>query len=334
MSYSSASLPSGLDIAELFVGRWYLLGYLLNWGLFGTLALQLYLYYQAFPNDVLFNKCLVYTICAIEFVQTMLMTHDAFSTFGYGFGDLTALTSLGLEWLALPIMSGLVSLIGQSFYAYRVYILSKSRRTPAFIFAVALISSIGAFVHGSDSHYGKFSNGAMKSGSILINYAQSTPSPSGLTRRYTDLQAQVWLIGSALSDITSTTCLAYYLSKNNIGFRSTRAWFHRLIRLTIQTGSLTAFMALVHLTLFFAFPSKPYFFTAAAVQSKLYANTVLGVLNSRLQIVGGRGHTASSSAGIQVMMSEQRGEGGSGRSPVHTEAFSAKDLDDLVKRTV
>ncbi|KAF7330668.1 hypothetical protein MSAN_02452100 [Mycena sanguinolenta] len=308
MSHSPNPLPSGLEITELagpvvctleliftlvhiMCVDTQLLGYLLNWALFGTLTLQLYLYYQAFPNDVLFNKCLVYTLCAIELVQTPLMTHDAFSAFVFGFGDLCALTSLGLEWVALPIMSGLVSLIGQSFYAYRVHVLSKSWWLPAFIIAVriyisslpdptydfivqvALISSVGAFVHGADSHYGEFSEEAIKSGSEIYR------------------SASVWLLGSALSDITSTTCLAYYLSKNNIGFHSTRAWFHRLIRLTIQTGSLTALMALVHLTLFFVFPGKPYFFTAAAVQSKLYANTILAVLNSRLQIVGGRRYT-------------------------------------------
>ncbi|KAF7377109.1 hypothetical protein MSAN_00129900 [Mycena sanguinolenta] len=332
MSYSRNPLPSGLEIAELsgpvvctlelistlvhiMCVDTQLLGYLLNWALFGALTLQLYLYYQAFPNDVLFNKCLVYTLCAIELVQTPLMTYDAFSAFAYGFGDLSALTSLGLEWVALPIMSGLVSLIGQSFYAYRVHVLSKSWWLPAFIIAVALISSVGAFVHGADSH--------CEHGLRLV-------SPGNIQI------CQLWLLGSALSDITSTTCLAYYLSKNNIGFHSTRAWFHRLIRLTIQTGSLTALMALVHLTLFFAFPGKPYFFTAAAVQSKLYANTVLAVLNSRLQIVGGRGYTVPS-VGIEITMNEQRSGGGSARSPVlpvHAEVFSVKELDDLANRTI
>ncbi|KAJ6566767.1 hypothetical protein B0H19DRAFT_859882, partial [Mycena capillaripes] len=94
----------------------------------------------------------------------------------------------------------------------------------------------------------------------------------------------VWLVGSALSDIISAGCLTYYLSKNPSGFPSTRVFVGKLIALTIETGALTAWMALAHLIFFFAVPRKPYFFTAAAVQSKLYANTILAVLNSRFQI--------------------------------------------------
>ncbi|KAJ6566768.1 hypothetical protein B0H19DRAFT_912397, partial [Mycena capillaripes] len=45
------------------------LRYLLHWGLFGTLSLQLYLCYQAFPRDRDFNKWLVYTVYVIEFMQ-------------------------------------------------------------------------------------------------------------------------------------------------------------------------------------------------------------------------------------------------------------------------
>lgn len=99
-------------------------------------------------------------------------------------------------------------------------------------------------------------------------------------------------------------------------------------------------MALVHLTLFFAFPSKPYFFTAAAVQSKLYANTILAVLNSRFQIVGGRGCDTAPSA--DIIMDHRNGSVGStmrsvnSQSPIlptHREVFSAKKRDELVKQT-
>ncbi|KAK0472970.1 hypothetical protein IW261DRAFT_1343117, partial [Armillaria novae-zelandiae] len=82
-----------------------ILGYILNWGLFGTLSVQLYLYYLAFPNDRRFAKYLVYGIYVIEFMQTVLITHDVFATFGYGFGDINTLTRTNSFWLAVPIMS-------------------------------------------------------------------------------------------------------------------------------------------------------------------------------------------------------------------------------------
>lgn len=47
-------------------------------------------------------------------------------------------------------------------------------------------------------------------------------------------------------------------------------------------------MALTGLTLFFAFPGRNYCITATALLAELYANSILVVLNSRIQIVGGR----------------------------------------------
>ncbi len=70
-------------------------------------AFSLDLYYLAFPNDRQFTKYLVYGIYVIEFVQTMFITHDVFATFGYGFGDMDALTAKHLYWFTVPIMSAI-----------------------------------------------------------------------------------------------------------------------------------------------------------------------------------------------------------------------------------
>ncbi len=70
-------------------------------------AFSLDLYYLAFPGDRQFTKYLVYGVYAIEFVQTMLIAHDAFAMYGYGFGDIDALTRLNYNWLSVPIMSAI-----------------------------------------------------------------------------------------------------------------------------------------------------------------------------------------------------------------------------------
>ena len=62
------------------------------------------LYYLAFPKDRQFVKCLVYGTYIVEFVQTILVAHDAFAAFGYGFGDLEALAGIHFNWLSVPIM--------------------------------------------------------------------------------------------------------------------------------------------------------------------------------------------------------------------------------------
>ncbi|KAJ6476524.1 hypothetical protein C8R47DRAFT_1220363 [Mycena vitilis] len=89
-------VPAGLHVVELSGPL--IVGYLLHWGLFGTLTIQL-----SFPKDRIANKALVYSI---ELVQTILISWDAFTIFGYGFLDLSAVTKMDFAWLSIPIMSG------------------------------------------------------------------------------------------------------------------------------------------------------------------------------------------------------------------------------------
>ncbi|KAK0460329.1 hypothetical protein IW261DRAFT_1614700 [Armillaria novae-zelandiae] len=118
---------------------------LLHWRLFGSLSVQLYLYYLAFPKDRQFTKCLAYVV---EFDQTTLVTHDAFLEFGSGFGDIEALTEVHFNWLIVPVMSAVVSFVGQGFYAYRIFILSRSEIIPAFVICISLTSSVAAIITG------------------------------------------------------------------------------------------------------------------------------------------------------------------------------------------
>lgn len=65
------------------------------------------LYYIAFPKDRLICKCLVYGVCALETLQTVIITHDAFASFGRGFGSFEALDNIQLTCLSIPFLSGI-----------------------------------------------------------------------------------------------------------------------------------------------------------------------------------------------------------------------------------
>ncbi|PBK61345.1 hypothetical protein ARMSODRAFT_1025857 [Armillaria solidipes] len=259
-------VPAGYPI-EILSGPVIVAG-LLHWGLFGTLSVQLYLYYLAFPNDRKFIKCLVYGIYIVEFVQTMLITHDAFAVFGYGFGDIENLTGMHFSWLTGPIMSAVAAFVGQVFYAYRIFVLSKSRIIPILVICVSLTSSVAAIITGVYS---------FQAGSI-----------AQLQNRKTSIVVVIWCGATALCDIVIAICMTYYLMRSDTGFRRTRIIATKLIRLTVETGSVTAVVALLNLILFLAFPHKTFYGTPALIMPKLYANTVYMVLNSRIRILGGR----------------------------------------------
>ncbi|KAK0451653.1 hypothetical protein EV421DRAFT_1976493 [Armillaria borealis] len=255
-------VPAGYPIQEQ--SGPYIVGCLLNWGLFGTLSVQLYLYYLAFPDDRRFTKYLVYGVYAIEFVQTMLIAHDAFAMYGYGFGDIDALTKLNYNWLYVPIMSAIVACVGQVFYAYRIFILSKSRIIPILIICVSLTSSVAAVILGI--------------------YTFQAGIASGMNNRKTQIAAGIWCGASALCDILIAICMTYYASS----FFSLSPIFIDIIRLTIETGSVTAVVALLTFILFIIFPHQTFYITPALLVPKLYANATYMVLNSRFQIIGGR----------------------------------------------
>ncbi|KAK0468799.1 hypothetical protein IW261DRAFT_1345804 [Armillaria novae-zelandiae] len=262
-----------------------LIAYLLHWGLFGTLSVQLYLYYLAFPKDRTFIKSLVYGIYIIEFVETILFTHDAFARFGYGFGDIEALTAMDFNWIALPIMSAVTAFVGQVFYAYRIFILSESRIVPLFIICVSLTSFVAGIITGT--------------------YCFSEDNVTELNNRKMTISVVIWCGTSALCDIIIAICMTYYLMRSNTSFRRTQSLVSNLIRLTIETGTMTAVVVLLGIILFLAFPHQTFYSTAIGIQPKLYANAILMVLNSRLRIVGGR-DTYSSSADMSLTTTMMR----------------------------
>ncbi|PBK66273.1 hypothetical protein ARMSODRAFT_1021479 [Armillaria solidipes] len=259
-------VPAGYPIEQL-TGP-FIVGCLLNWGLFGTLSVQLYLYYLAFPNDRRSLKYLVYGIYVIESVQTMLVAHDTFATFGYGFGDIDALTRMNYLWLTVPIMSAVVAGIGQGFYAYRIFVLSKSRIIPIFIICVSLTSFVPAMILGI--------------------YAFQAGDLTKMNNRKTQITAGIWCGAAALCDILIAICMTYCLTRSTTNFRRTRMLVTKIIRLTIETGSVTAVVALLSFLLYIVFPHQTFYITPGLLLPKLYANTVYMVLNSRIRVIGGR----------------------------------------------
>ncbi|KAF5350058.1 hypothetical protein D9756_009294 [Leucocoprinus leucothites] len=82
------------------------IGYLLAWGLYGVLAVQVYIYFLAFPHDNAMNKSLVGVVFMLETLQAILIARDMFESFARGFGDPDAITGLHMSGLSAPIIGG------------------------------------------------------------------------------------------------------------------------------------------------------------------------------------------------------------------------------------
>ncbi|KAK7052958.1 hypothetical protein VNI00_004278 [Paramarasmius palmivorus] len=245
-----------------------LLGYLFNYGLYGVLAVQTYIYYTAFPNDRKVFQYLVYGIFLVETMQTIMITYDAFQQFAYGFANVEALDKIHLIWFDCCIVDGLVAFCVQVYFAYRIHLLSRSKALAGVVLFMALTQFAGATAAG-----------------ILAKIANSF----ALLRERCFIAGCIWLGGSAAVDITIAVSMTYILSRYDTGFQETQDLVKRLIRLTMETGSLTAAVAIIDLALFLAFPAEDYHITPALALAKFYSNSLLVVFNSRVRIHGGRG---------------------------------------------
>ncbi|KAK0234580.1 hypothetical protein EDD85DRAFT_87570 [Armillaria nabsnona] len=241
--------------------------------LYGILCDQVYIYYISFPKDNLGYKTVVYLLWLAETVETVCNMISIFDAFCYNFGNVSELNDVHFSWFTIPILCGFVGCIAQLFYAWRMYTFSKKARW------LCIILSMIAFTQFS---------AAIWCGIQTRNSARY----SNLQKHSIRVMVIIWLGGSVLCDTAIAICMVYLLSRAQTGLKSTRILLSRLIRLSIETGTVTAAIAVVHLALYLSYNFN-YSTVPAHCLIKLYSNTVLAVCNSRMtrRIRGGREDT-------------------------------------------
>ncbi|PBK82145.1 hypothetical protein ARMGADRAFT_1019899 [Armillaria gallica] len=243
--------------------------------LYGILCDQVYIYYISFPKDNLMSKTVVYLLWLTETVQTATTIYYTFDTFCYDFGILSGLDEVHITWFTVIILSGFVGCIAQLFYAWRMYKFSKKARWLCIILSVIAFTQFAAAICcgiqiRNSGHYSNLQKSSMLKVTTII-----------------------WLGGSVLCDTAIALCMTYLLSRAQTGLKSTRILLSRLIRLSIETGTVTAAIAAVHMALYLSAHNDNYPSVPANCLVKIYSNTVLAVCNSRMtrRIRGGREDT-------------------------------------------
>ncbi|ESK86289.1 hypothetical protein Moror_16590 [Moniliophthora roreri MCA 2997] len=250
------------DIVWLAFPR--LLGFAFNWGLIGALSVQVYVYYMTFRNDRLFFKALVYTVFLLDWAQTISATYDASQWFAFGWGDLEALDNLYSEFLNVPILTSIIGAIVQIFFGWRIWTLSKSKAVFAFIITMALLQLAGAAAVG---HY-------------LIIKPRETNDIPGLPKA-----VGVRLGTSAAVDIVIASCMTFYLLRNRSEFAfQTNAVITKLVRLTVETGVITAAAAIVDLIFFLSMHNNALHQISGVNLAKLYTNSLMMLFNNRSKL--------------------------------------------------
>ncbi|KJA18718.1 hypothetical protein HYPSUDRAFT_69641 [Hypholoma sublateritium FD-334 SS-4] len=264
---------SGVNVATVVHAAYVQLGSLFTWGLHGVLTVQVYNYYLSFPKDPITRKVTVYSVWILEALQLALVTRDTYELFINGFGDMLGINNLRLLPLSVPILGGTIGLICHLMFAYRIMLISQSKLIGALITVLALTSAISGFVFG----------GSLFGAKTLL------AAISHHSRIY--LTCGLWNGFGAGCDIVIAVCMSYYLSRTPTGFRKTDLLITRIIRLTIETGLLTATASITSAVLFVGYRDKPgvsvFFILPSVALAKLYSITILATFNNRPHAVGG-----------------------------------------------
>ncbi|KAJ7626911.1 hypothetical protein FB45DRAFT_1029289 [Roridomyces roridus] len=180
-------LPPALQTAVVQIAETLTLTTLLDAALCGILSVQIYMYHLAFSQDRWMTKAFVYAIYVLDLVMTGTFVYDGFILYGSGFGDFTGATKIRVGWYMGLILGGFVALATQSFYAYRIFILSKSRLIPILIVIIAGVCTVLAVTNG-----------------ILVTRFTEIASVHNLSNSIT---AGIWCAGSVLTDVLIAACM-------------------------------------------------------------------------------------------------------------------------------
>jgi len=243
-----------------------LLGIVLNWGLFGILSTQVFIYYQAFPRDKPLLKALVYSVYILEVAQTVLLMENAWRVFASGFGNIDEFDKVETSWLSVGILGGIVAFMVQSFYAYRIYVLSQSRVVAGIILIMALASYSGSLATSISLEQARiFSKLFLQQSRIFGLFG-------------------LWQSAGTTCDVLIAACMTYYLKRlSQGGMAQTQRVVARLLRLTVETGAVTATISIISVAVYYSFTQFQYYEVPLSAIAKLYSNTMLVAVNSRVR---------------------------------------------------
>jgi hypothetical protein len=243
--------------AEIAQGPMFI-GVVLNICLYGIMITQTFLYFTNFYNDKLWMKCFVVLLFVADTVNSVFDIIYLYNTLIVHFDDLSALGSANWVFATDPALTGLIAMLVQLFFAWRVKILTGNNWIVTTIVTLAISGGLGGL---------------------------ATAVAVGIIPQFINFQkfrvvVIIWLAAECVSDFIITTSLVWHLRKHKTGFKETDTLVNRLIIMTVQTGMVTSLCAIVDLILYLCDPTGLHLLFNMPL-SKLYTNSLMSSLNTR-----------------------------------------------------
>ncbi|KAJ7187265.1 hypothetical protein C8R46DRAFT_1207224 [Mycena filopes] len=263
---------------------------------------QVFIYSEAFPKDRPGIKAVVYSMFVFESIFTLFTAIAAWNQYGVGWGDVDSLLIIDWSWEPLPALNGVLAAEAQSFYIWRIWGLTRNIWLPIVLGCVMLTQLTVAF------YYGIFIS--VKGRGIDKLFAVSP-------------EITVWLTTSAVCDVLISISLVYIFSrqKQESNFPRTQGIINKLIRFSVETGSITSIGAIIDVILWLTTGHKwNIHFIFWLVIGKLYSNMLMATLNARAPIFRGDAFNSTAPQSVSTFWADAPSKGQ--RAPLQTSGLN------------
>ncbi|KII93808.1 hypothetical protein PLICRDRAFT_694917 [Plicaturopsis crispa FD-325 SS-3] len=247
----------------------YFFGIIFDWALLGCLSVQIYMYSISNSSDQWGLKTFVYSVYAIDFVQTVIATYSSWLALVWDQGSFANPLDIIRAVCIVQMLAGVVSCMVECFFARRIWILKNTpimRTIVVGILMLAIIQCSSAIAYGAQGVTNK-----------LFSKSEKIPAPT------------MWLGGSFLCDILIAGTMLHLLleARSQTSFKATETLLTRLIVLTVQTGFITAIVAGMQLTAYYLglVVLNEYSYLFSFMLGPLYSNVLLATVNARAVVV-------------------------------------------------
>ncbi|KAJ6573594.1 hypothetical protein DFH09DRAFT_1152149 [Mycena vulgaris] len=236
-----------------------LIGVILSTAVYGIMISQMLRYYQTYRKDATWIRYFMLYLFFAETANLLFEIGIIYEPLIVRYGAPRAVITSPLLLPADAISIVMVSTPIQLFTAWRISVITGSIALSMLI-SVLSVASFG--------------------GGLLVTVFVSIRNEFQEFQSFS-MAVIVWLICSATCDVLIAVVLTYSLWSRKTGFTAVDGQINRVIRLTVQTGAITAVAALADLILFLSFPTTTLQFIPDFPLSKLYTICLLSTLNAR-----------------------------------------------------
>ncbi|KAI0656128.1 hypothetical protein C8Q70DRAFT_1056993 [Cubamyces menziesii] len=238
-----------------------LLGTCFGMMLYGLTIHQVYRYVRLYPLDRSWIKCMVAAILVLETVHSILCIVAVYYHLVTHFFDTASLSAGHWSTRTLGLIMGLTIILCQCFYVFRIYHLGP-HKVYRLLVLIAIICMVCEFAF----------------------FIATTVEVFHLSLK--EFPAYSWLVSTgfgcaALAEFFLTGTLVVVLWRSRTGSKRTDSIIEILIIYSVNTGLLTSIFDLLSFIFALILPGNLIYVAVGSVAVKLYANSVLAVLNSR-----------------------------------------------------